>query len=315
MAANKAITKLNIPFQSTGNMWHAIYGHYADDKEIWADLLSAELTTTINGKDSQMQGDPKAGRSFLLHTDNRVKGYVNTSVVTEVIDGKLNIMTAFPELTLNETIRAKLLEVCEYDSGFEARLTLLVNAPNFIPEELRLLWVFDTRYLINKEKYCIGKHYDFHIGALVTNIIHRPENELELEMNNELKEAFKKKFKEMGENVFDIDDAKIHTGEAFSYRPKYDDNPEVFSLRAQFSGLLGKELHYPLLPKKQVSYIFHATFLHDGIKSGQLYSLPAYMTDIVISDTNKHLGKKDLPLQFAEGDPVNIQGVLQGYLA
>ena len=308
------IKKLDIPFQCIGDMWGAIYGHH-DDEEFRSQYLAAEVQSSVNGDQSEIQPGIADKSSYILHRAKTITGYLNTVVISRLDENgeNISIVTAYPEISTDETVAVKLLEVCEYDSGIEARLKLqvVVNVDFF--EHENTFWIFDTRYIVNKDKYKIGSVYKFHIGALVTEIRHRPEEGLTIPMSEEtiekIKETFEKSDQPVPENV--DSDFKLFTHDMFAINPLYEDNPEAFFCQERFTGLNGEELHYPMLPEQYISYIFHIKSHEIDEKPG--YSIPAYVNDLTfLAGIDDNEGKRKAI--FAEGDPVDLKGVLEGYL-
>ena len=309
----RVVKKLNIPFQLTFDMWSAIYGRYEDDGDFRSNYIDDEIQKTINSKDvikSTGLGDKK---TLTMYRAVMIKDYLNTVVISRTRkDGdEPEAVACYPEISTNEYLEATLLEVCEYSSGFEARLKIKIKVDNDFFDQENTLWIFDTRYVINKNKYEIGKSYTFHLGALITSIVHRPKKDLELPMKSDeiikLKEAFVKS----GVPIQEGNDYKYVTHDMFYINPLYADNPEAFFCRQRFTGLHGEELHHPNIPKEFDSYIFHIkSHVIDG-KTG--YMIPAYFNDVVIllSD-NLKINKENL--RYEEGDPIDFKGIMQGYI-
>ena len=312
----QAITKLDIPFRCTGDMWSSIYGDFGDtddDDDFRSKVLVDEMQSSINDSSSDIFMGVVDKKIYMMHRSTIIKGYLNTVVISMVDEAKndIPVVTTFPEISNKETLKAELLEVCEYNTGFEARLKIKVEVKNDFFEHENTFWIFDTRYILNKDKYKIGKKYTFHIGALITHIIHRPEEGLSMQMSERSIKMMKKALKKSGEPFTDdSNNYKVLTHDMFALNPMYDDNPEAFYCQEKFTLLKSEELQHPKLPDDIVSYIFHIKSHEIDGKPG--YTIPAYVNDITFLLSPKEGDRRSNI--FEEGDPIDIKGIMQGYL-
>jgi len=305
---NSAITKPGTAFIATGDMWSAIYDSRLDG-DTGGEMLIAEMKVAAGGKDSLVLGSAKSKGSYLLLQNPTVNGLLNTNEVVLVNskNKQLEIITAFPELATMQTLQAKLTEIREYESGFEAGLRVEVVSDAEGTDELaKVLQFFDTRYIANADKYKIGQVYNFHVGALVTSIKHRSKADLTIKLSKEARKTMWKTAR--------TDQKTISTKHMFALNSTYDDNPEVFNCYTQFTGLRSPSYHYPLLTEKEELYLFEIR-CHFFREDKPVYSIPAIMSDGVIVQSYKaDKANSRKKLQFGEGDPVDIIGVLQGFL-
>lgn len=307
-----ADTKLE--FRCSGDLWGAVYVKLNDDAEDDDDFiptfLSVEVNNAINNKNSVVEARADRDKQLVYYRVTRIPGHLNTAAIFAKEDesGDLTLMTAFPEISADEYLEAELLEIYEYSGGFEARLQIRVKTDSNIFEQENTFWIFDTRYVINKNAYKIGDTYKFHVGAIITDIKHRPEDERTIEMSPETVEKVKEAFVKSGQSIPDDSEGwRVVTDDMFAINPLYDDNPEAFYCKERFNGLLGKELYHPDIPKEFMSYIFHITSHDIDGKPG--YSVPAYVSHATFLLSGDNGGKT-----FKDGDPVDIEGVMQGYL-
>lgn len=303
-----------LEFRCGGDLWGAIYVKPSDDTEDDDDFiptfLSLEVNNAINNENNVVKAGADRDKQLVYARVARIPGYLNTAVIFAKEDesGDLVLKTAFPEISTDEYLEAELLEVYEYNGGFEARLQIRVKADSDIFEQENTFWIFDTRYIINKDAYKVGDTYKFHVGAIITDIKHRPENERTMAMSPETIEKMKEAFIKSGEPVPDDSEGwRVVTDDMFAINPLYDDNPEAFFCQERFNGLLGEELYHPDIPKDYMSYIFHITSHTIDGKPG--YSVPAYVSHATFLLSGDSGGKT-----FKDGDPVDIKGIMQGYL-
>lgn len=108
-----------------------------------------------------------------------------------------SLVSGFPVIKGGNRITLKISKIQEWENGLEGWITAeLVDG--------RCLTFFDTGFAINKDKYEIGKNYDFIIGALAYSA-HEPES---------------KGFTFEGQKAIDF---KAKLGE----EPEYDENGNV----------------------------------------------------------------------------------------
>lgn len=305
-----------LEFRCTGDLWGAIYvkpgesAYDKADKDFTHSFLSVEINNAISSEDGVVEAGTVHDKQFVYFRVARIPGYLNTAAISANDDKSksLVLMTAFPEISTDEYLKAELLEIYEYSGGFEARLQIRVKTDSNFFEQENTFWIFDTRYVINKDTYKVGGTYKFHVGAIVTDIKHRPDNERTMEMSPDTVEKVKEAFAKSGEPILDDSEGwRIVTDDLFTINPMFDDNPEAFYCKERFNGLLGKELYHPDIPKEFMSYIFHITSHVVDSKPG--YSVPAYVSHATFLLSGDNGGNI-----FKEGDPVDIKGIMQGYL-
>ena len=310
----KKNTDSGLEFRCNGDLWGAIYVKPSDDAKEDDDFiptfLSVEVNNAINNENNVVEAGADRDKQLVYARVARIPGYLNTAVIfaKEDENGDLALKTVFPEISTDEYLEAELLEIYEYSGGLEARLQIRVKTDSNVFEQENTFWIFDTRYVINKDVYKVGDTYKFHVGAIITDIKHRPEDERTMAMSPETIEKMEEAFIKSGHPVPDNSEAwRIVTDDIFAVNPLYDDNPEAFFCQERFNGLLGEELYHPDIPKDFMSYIFHITSHDIDGKPG--YSVPAYVSHVTFLLSGNNGGKT-----FKDGDPVDIEGVMQGYL-
>ena len=81
------------------------------------------------------------------------------NVIATDKDNKNTLVSGYPVVRGGNLLPLKITEIKEWDNGLEAWITAELN-------DGRDFTFFDADYAINKDKYEVGKSYDFIIGAL-----------------------------------------------------------------------------------------------------------------------------------------------------
>ena len=286
-------------FKSTGSMWRAIYDDRFSEEER-QNLILSDIQTVLSSDTADASGLTNAKHEYLVLRMPVIKGLLNTVTISKVKSStkSLLLMTGFPELVTNKKIKGILQEVYEYKGGYEGRLSVKILTESEEAYE-HTLDFFDTRYLENCNKYEIGKSYEFYIGALIENIKHRSKDSLEVPLNEYT-------IKSLGTGQ-----KTISTENMFALFPADDYDTEVFISYAPFGRLHDKTFKHPKLHKNDELYFFELK-CHHLDEHNTIYSIPALMSDGVIISSDENRKKT---VEFKEGDPVDIVGVLQGHLA
>lgn len=136
----------------------------------------------------------------------------------------------YPIVQDGTLVRLKLLEIKSWPELYQAELVCG-------DDDGQEFTFFDTHYFINKNKYKIGQHYNFQIGALSDNIEAVPDPEISI--SGEVAQML---YEKIGKNTLDIDpkDLKISTSEMVAFLQLIDEDPAL----AQFQA--------PLLNKQEI---------------------------------------------------------------
>lgn len=148
-------------YQYHGNHWDCIL----DDPE-------NEINQAIS--DSIEKGKPYGEATCDYNLDEKLHGKVAMleydngnsdspivvrSVVATTKENNLTLVSGYPVVKDGNLIPLKITEIKEWDNGLEGWITAELS-------DGRNLTFFDADYSINKDKYEIGKSYDFILGAL-----------------------------------------------------------------------------------------------------------------------------------------------------
>lgn len=148
-------------YQYHGNHWDCIL---EDPKNEINNAISESLEkSSLYGKtECDYNLDEKLhGEVAMLEYD---KGDSDSPIVVRNViatdkDNKNTLVSGYPVVRGGNLLPLKITEIKEWDNGLEAWITAELN-------DGRDFTFFDADYAINKDKYEVGKSYDFIIGAL-----------------------------------------------------------------------------------------------------------------------------------------------------
>lgn len=188
-------------YQYHGNHWDCVLSDPEKD-------FSATITTALengelvgqNETDYSLDEDKSKkthGKVFELGYLNRHDDSLSVRILIAALEDSNQVISMYPVVKDGALFSLKITEIKEWNNGLEGWITAE------FPDEKEITF-FDADYGLNKDKYEIGKNYNFIIGAL-SYVATEPET---------------KGFKLEGQEAIDF---KAKTGEA----PDYDENGNV----------------------------------------------------------------------------------------
>ena len=139
------------------------YGHGTHWKTVCDDSVNEILYIISNLSVDVGYGRINVGGKELIVTVEKGSNLWVTgeSITVEKPDGR-TIETAYPSFECGGKIKGALLKsINEHHNGLEALLTVEVSGQEFC--------FFDLDYIVHKDKYQVGKQYDFSMAAFAYN--------------------------------------------------------------------------------------------------------------------------------------------------
>ena len=286
-------------------MWKCFFDERVNgDPEIWFKMVTASLENTMEAGDDVLKIDKEISdgkHKYIYHNGSLIEGYLNTNYVAKIIKGtdKVQMSSPYPEFVSDRITQGIILEIIPYDSGQNGLLKIrVVNGTERKNDPV--ITFFDTRFTKNVKKYVVGKKYKFRLGALTIGIIHRAKSDIRYKQDGEV----------------------IDTSEYSYIYQKPDIISPQFKGVTKFTGLrngvekTGVPLKHPIInivfPKDEM-YIYDIKHKSEG---KTIYTIPALVTDgvMLISNTHRRGRKNASQNRYYEGDPINMVGILQGFL-
>lgn len=205
------------------------------------------------------------------------------SLILEEEDSN-EFISAYPENVVGTEVEMKLLQIHEYDNGFEAVLTCET-------EDGTELSFFDTHYHQHSEDYVLGRNYKFCLAALALEAEVLPEDERFMSLSAE---------------------QTIEMAEAFGTELEYDDESNVIS-----HSISVDQLAYCLPMAEEVPDRFEFQSPVSNAKATKVLGTPMYRMDIIAVRTEDEPAALSIPLfakkSFFEKKPKKnepVRGVL-----
>jgi hypothetical protein len=146
--------------QCHGSHWECIF---EDTEKLFPEMMGTviEKSTTVIGdvETNYKQEEETRGRVIEIEYSEKGKESISIRSVCCVANDSIQLMSMYPCVKEGVVLPLKIIEIKEWENGLEA----------WIIGELqddRTITFFDANYAVNKDKYVIGKAYDFMVGGL-----------------------------------------------------------------------------------------------------------------------------------------------------
>lgn len=145
--------------QCHGNHWDCVLSEKTEFKKLLSDSLEKShlygqletdyvLTSKIRGTVSMLEYDCKKSDPIVIR-----------NVIVENEEKQNELASGYPVVRKGNLLSVKITKIIEWESGLEAWIT------GELENECEITF-FDADYAINKDKYNVGKSYNFVVGAL-----------------------------------------------------------------------------------------------------------------------------------------------------